>query len=653
MLNDAEINNICRLEIGSAQGYSADFLQTLRGDSLDFYFGNTESSSIPEATAGRSNIVSMDVHDTVNSQLAEIIPLLRQTIVNFTPSHAADEPQAQLESDYVRDQIEKAGFDDMAYDGCFDAQLQGLGWWKVNVKYETEVTTRPLGQIVDDPIAREALVEAAGPDVDVTLTDTDTETVVRSEREIKRLNIESVAPENMLFSPDHSQFDIDTIRFVGERKVMTTDDLRAAGLTAEQAAEVPRFSMQDWTGSIARRWKYYGAQDEGGGQQIQTELKETFCCYIDIAMTENKPAEKYYVHIAGNHVVEKYPVSFHPYVIGSPLPVSHRIMGRGMYEVMRDVQAQKTHLLRQLNDSAMVANGSRTAYNENKVNVEHLTNGRINGVIAVDGIPGENILGMPSTDITGHMVTVLNYLDSLRASRGGSATDLTDADRQAMQGSAEAASGIKQAREKMAAFYARNLCNTWLKKLYIKTHKTLREYMTQPTMANLRGEWVQTTPSTWPARNSVKVLNGLTEFDRRQNIANLLMLIRSQTELIQQGGAGIITDVSKKYNAMSDWIRAANLGAPEEYLIDPNSDPALQTQRDKMAEATEQQNQAKQLMDLQRQLQEMALEVDKYKHDSDLKFKYWKEALEADTDIKTTVMDNQAKTASAAGQVTQ
>ena len=651
-LSDSEIVAICRAEVNTAQGYATSYLADERGTALDFYFGNTESGNIPEAAPGRSNIISMDVHDCVNSSMAEIIPLLRASIVNFQPDNEQDEPQAQMESDYVRNYLEAEGFDEIAYEGVFDAMVAGLGWFKVKYCAEPEVMTRPLGTKLTDPVARQRLVEDAGDDYDVSLHDTEDETIVRIEREIKRLRITAVAPENMLFAPDHGQFDIDEVRFVGERKTMTVDELVRAGLTYEQAQEVPTFNQEDWIGQVARRHHYYGSESDQGGEQQATQLKDTFLCYIDLA-TDKKgegPAEKYFVHIAGDHIVEMYPCAFHPYVVGSPLPVSHRIQGRGIFQTQKDVQTQKTHLLRQLNDNAMVANGSRTAYNENKVDVAALTDGRVNGVVPVDGIPGENIFPLPATDITMHMVGVLNYLDSVRSSRGGASTDLTDADRQAMEGNAEAASGIKRSREKMAAYYSRNLTNTFLKPLYLKIHRTMRTYITEPVSASIRGRWVQTVPAQWPSRTRARVINGLTEFDRRQKIQNLVMLNQAQEATIQTGGAGILTDVSKKYNALADWIRVAELGQPEDFLIDPKSPEAMQAQRDKMQEAQQQQQQAQQLMDLQRTMQEMALELDKYKHDTELKFKYWDSAMDSETDIRTTQMDNVTDLAKASQQ---
>lgn len=623
-LSQDEIVALVRQEIEQAQGYDADVLGDERARALDFYYGNTESSTIPEAQAGRSNIVSMDVHDSVNSLMAEVLPMMQASSVEFPPLHELDEPTAQMESDLIARMLEESGFDEIAYSACHSALLQGLGWIKVEYKDKESIDRRIYDGDID-PIIIDSIQASGGT---VTQNDDQVEVVQRSTQ--RKLVIDCVAPENIIFSPSRSQYELEDLRFIAERKVMTVNELVTKyGMSPVDASSIPD-SQDDWyVANIARAGLYAETtNDTIGGYQDQSREKEVWCCYLDIAVDDEGPLEKYYLMIGGSFLIESYPVPFQPWISCSPIPMPHRIQGRGLYQTMQDVAQAKTDLLRNLIDNSTLANGSRVAYDSGRVNVRHLTNGRVNGVVAVNGSPMDAFRELSSGDITGTMITALQYLDEVRSSRGGSSLDMNDAELQTAKTSAEAAYNTKVSKEKMAGFYGRNLVNMLLKGAYLKVHRTLRTYFDTPIKAKVRGQWVDTVPSEWIPRDYAICNTGLTEVDRRQKIQNLTMLNAQLQQINAGGGGGIITDVKKIYNGIADWIRYANIGNVEEYLIDPESEESKQVQQQRSREANQQMSQAQQMMQLKQAMEEMKLEVDKYKHDTEIKFKYWKEGLE-------------------------
>ncbi|MFA9496628.1 MAG: hypothetical protein ACERKS_12010 [Candidatus Bathyarchaeota archaeon] len=637
-MTDAEIVQLVRAELDNSQGYDDNYLGDLRARSLDYYQGNTQSSSIPTAAAGRSNIVSMDVHDTVNSLLAEIIPMMSTSIIQFPAMNAQDEPASQMESDFVKDDLDKNGFEQVAYDASHSGLLQGLGWIKIDTEEATRVTNEVVDYPVTDPIEYDVLSSPRTPGEQVAIKVNPDSTQITRETPYRRLKVECTAPENVVFSLSRGQYDTEELRFVGERRVFTLDELvQDFDMTPDDAASIPDHNDDYWPGAIARRDMYYADSLDSDGAQNQTKMKECFNCYLHIAMEEKGPTQLYFLMIGGNHLIKHYPVPFHPWVNGSPIPMPHRTQGRGMYETMKDIQEGKTDLLRSLIDNASVANGSRTAYNENTVNVGHLTNGRINGVVAVNGMPAEHIMQMPASDITGHIAPVLQYLDEVRSSRGGASVDMNNAEMQTAKTSAEAAYNVKVSKEKMAGFYARNMVNSLMKGVYLKAHQTMRYYLNGPKSAKIRGQWTQTDPSLWPERLHCVVTCGLTEVERRQKIQNLTMLTERLMQLNQSGAGGILTDISKVYNSLADWVRVANIGKPEEYLLDPLSQESQQVQQENAVKAEQQMNQARDMLQLQQAMGEMKIELDKYKHDTELKFKYWKEGVESGENTQDNV----------------
>ena len=163
----------------------------------------------------------------------------------------------------------------------------------------------------------------------------------------------------------------------------------------------------------------------------------------------------------------------------------------------------------------------------------------------------------------------------------------------------------------------------------------------------IRGKWSQVDPSQWPERTAMTVHPGMTTSEKQNRLMGLTTLIGHLEQLVMGGNEGIITSKGKIHAAMADWIRAADLGAPEEYLIDPDSEEGQQAQQ-QQAQAAQEQQQAmqqmqEQMMQMQQQLEMQKLELDKYKHDTELQYKYYDSNLDAEVDEAKMTADNLVK----------
>ena len=310
-LTNDEIVQIVRDEIQSSQGYDDNYLGDLRAKSLDYYQGNTQSGSIPAAPAGRSNIVSMDVHDTVNSLLAEIMPMMNASMINFPPMNAQDEPQSQMESDFIQDELNKNGFDEIGYSSAFSALLQGLGWIKVSPGEDITVSNEVIDYPVTDPLEYDVISAPRTPGEVVAIQVNPDSTQVTRQTPYKRLVVDAIAPENMMFSLSRSQYEVEDLRFVAERKVYTVDELvQNYGMSFDDATQIPDHNDDSWAGAIARNEKYYDESGDGDGIQDQTKLKECFNCYLHIAMEEKGPTQLWFLMVGGSFLIDSYPVPF-------------------------------------------------------------------------------------------------------------------------------------------------------------------------------------------------------------------------------------------------------------------------------------------------------------------------------------------------------
>jgi len=245
---------------------------------------------------------------------------------------------------------------------------------------------------------------------------------------------------------------------------------------------------------------------------------------------------------------------------------------------------------------------------------------------------------MPVNSVGGEAIQGMNYLDSVREQRGGASIELNEGQMQVAKSSTMAAAGVEARAEQASAWYMRNLANSLLKGMFYLTHATLRTGMVGTINAKRRGAWEQVNPEQWPERNHCKVNVGMTSMERQQRKADYAQLVQQQQVMIQAAGPGVLTNIDKYYNTMADWIRAARLGNPEEYITDPASQ---QSQQAAQQNQQQQQQQQAQMQEMQQQLQ--ALE--RWKHESELQYKYYDTNTDARVDMAKAGLDAEVKEA--------
>jgi len=629
MKSDKVIIQELRRDLEDGLGYDYDVLSEIRSKALNYYQGEMQA-----AAKGRSNIVSFDVADTVNALMAQATGIYKGSQVEFPATSAEDEEQAQMESDVIKTILEQNDEFKVFESATFDALLQGNGWIKIKAVTEEQTSQRKIPGLLapEEKLVFEDQQDAFGASIELDEDEENEETIIRTTIEVERLDIKSVAPENIIYSGDDDCDDIQELRLVAERKLMTQADLIEAGLSRYKAESVPDYQDSDWEGELARAGKYSDYTDTEAAQE-SARLKETFICYWLCDLNNDNKLSRWKIHIAGSYIISKEPCSLVPYVTGSPLPMPHRVRGQGMYEIMKQVQDAKTGIMRQYMDNLNVMNQSRVGYIRGEVDLDDLLSGRINGAVAMDR--PDAIIPLPSNDIGAQAIGGLNYLDEVRTQRGGAALDLNNSEMQIAQSSALAASQEYKAKEKMASYYCKNLANTLLKNTFLMAHRLLREEMTEPVSAKIKGQWVEVNPGDWAPRLRAKVNVGLSDTEKSQRIMMLNSMIQQQEQWIQSGMEGILTDKAKLYNAARDWIEASDItDHPDSYLINPES-PEAQQAAQAMAEQAQAQEQ--QMAQMQEQMAQMSMQMEQMKqaHEKDLKemelqFKYFDSLLDAD-----------------------
>jgi hypothetical protein len=176
----------------------------------------------------------------------------------------------------------------------------------------------------------------------------------------------------------------------------------------------------------------------------------------------------------------------------------------------------------------------------------------------------------------------------------------------------------------------RNIAETLIRQTFLLAHRILREEYRGTLQYRRAGQWVETSPSEWQPRTRMNITVGLSPGDRRRHRANLERVMQMQTQDIMGGAANITTDWKGMHAARTDWMRAAELDGHEGYFLDPESEQSMQAQQVQAEQTQQQGDMAAQMQQITVMLENQKLELDKYKHDTDLKFKYWEQDQESE-----------------------
>ena len=631
-LTQDRIVAILRQELVQAQGADHDELSSNRKAALNYFFNALRGDEVP----GKSKVQSSDVSDAVEAVLSNIGPILtRETLIQFEAAGEQDETQAQMESDFVAYMVagQNQGYVELI-SAIKDALLLKNGFIKVWIEKHDSSRTFTEKQMSDFQIQAKLdsgdqshhfeIVKLEDGEIEGTRDVTWKELT-----HTRELRVESTAPEDLLYSPDHDSQYLRSCRFVAERKLLTRSELRGMGYPESQIKELPGIDTDINSQSQARKRT---ATADDNAVDPANKIIETWDIHTLIDKSENGIAELRHFHLAHNEILLDEEADWVPLATGTPFIVPHRLYGQSLYDKLKTVQDSKTDGLRQWHDNARIGNNVRVAYNPLVTEEADV----LDATGQIRSRDPSSVVQMMTLDLGQSIKGLLDYNDKMRSEKVGASLDLMSPEFQ-LAAKNVGDQGVERqlsVKEQLAAMMTASLANTLIRETFLLVHMTLRAQMPGELTAKLNGKWVKTDPSQWPERSKVNVMTGLSRGEKVQRTVALTQVITTQLQFIERGLEGIIVDRKGVFNAISDWSRTQGLENVEQYWIDPESDEAKAAaeQKAQQSQQLQQSQQAQLAQQSQQQQQIFALQaqLDKYKHDTQIIFDYHKERLDAE-----------------------
>ena len=582
----AELKAILAAE--KADALAADTASTLsdeRSRALDYYMGDV-SADMP-SLVGRSKVVSSDTADTIDGLMPSLMDIFAGTDmpVRFAPVGPEDIEAAEQETEYVNHvfwQLNEGFL--VLYSMIKDALLSKLGIVKVFWEEVEEEQRETYDGLPEDSLA----LLVADPNVEIvehteraegaeTLHD-----VVIVKREKKgKARVVPVPPEE--FGISRRARTIQDAHYCFHEVVRRQDELIADGYDAAQIRALPGYVANDSSEAQARDTVEESTQSGDDGYNKETRAIRVTEHYIIADCHGDGKPRLYRITTGGEGdgdilmrggKPDIEPADFIPFAGMTPIIIPHRLFGRSVADLVRDIQQIKTALLRALMDNAYLANNPRVEVPESHASdqtLDDLLVSRPGGIVRTKQPGGLAVIKHP--DIGAHVFPLMEYQDATREWRTGVTRQGQGLDADALQNqSATAANQLHNAAQAKMKLIARIFAETGIKDMFRLLHGTIRMHGQKQDTFRLRNKWVSVDPRNWRTRDDMTIDVGLGTGGPTEQLSNFMIVANVQKELLMGGKAHMVPD-EKLFNSFREICKITKHRDPELFVArpDPNN----------------------------------------------------------------------------------
>lgn len=593
-LSDSEVLYRIEQEEQIAYGINDSALSDDRALAIDYYLGENFGNEVE----GRSQVISMDVQDTIESALPQLLKVFvsGDKVVEFSPKGPEDQEAAEQESDYINHVVmEKNEGYKVFYVWFKDALMSKNGYVKVYYEEVKEVDEEEYTGLTDGQLSMlvqgdnvEVLNHTAYPDPSFP-AELNQQAMMMQEmgmpapqmpmlHDVKikvtetkdKICIENVAPENMMISVDTSSPSLFDSRFVQHREIMSRD-------AAAAAFGISKSKMDGIFAETNEAYQLEAIARDIYDEEYDRVVEGSNILVRDTYLRVDNELMRYVV--IGNTIVLKEKADIIPFACITPMIMPHRHIGRSYSDLTMDIQLIKSTLLRGQLDNMYLANNGRYAISS-RVNLDDMLTSRPGGIVRVEGEPGSAIMPLSHPPLPASSFGMVEYMDSMKEKRTGVTAYNQGLDSNSLNKTATGITQVMNASQQRLELVARTFAETGVKDLFKLVHRLVRTQYTKPDIIRLRNKWVDVDPREWKNRNDLTISVGLGAGNKDQQLTHLMAIINMQKEALPAG----ITSPDKIYNALAKLTQNAGFKNPEEFWTNPAENPQGQ-QQDKPSEA--------------------------------------------------------------------
>lgn len=591
-LSDDELQGIVASEIDDAVDFIDNIVSPLRAKATEYYRGDP----FGDEEDGRSQVVSMDVRDTVQAIMPSLMRVFTSgdKVVEYVPRGPEDVASAKQATEYVNYIFQKDNPGFLVLHSAFkDALVRKNGiikfWWDESFETETSDLTglddAALASLSADPnitvdvqssyegelppIAAEeaAMMQQLGMPMPQPPMMHDVIVTRRLPR--GRVKVEALPPEEFLI--DRRAKSLEDAEFVAHRRVVTVSDLVAMGYDYDEVSALAS-DTDDMDTNVERYTRNPALTTRNTDRSDPASRKVTYIeAYIRVDRNGDGIAELRRVCVAGvgKTLLSDQPWDVLPFASFCPDPEPHDFFGMSMADIVMDIQRIKSVVMRNSLDSLAMSIHPRVAVTEGQVNIEDVMNTET-GAIIRQRSPGQvQPLTMPY--VGKEAFPVLAYMDETKQNRTGISRAAAGLDADALQSStAGAVAATVNAAQQHIEMIARIFAETGMRTLFRGILRLVCQHQDQPRMVRLTNEFVPIDPRGWDATMDATATIALGRGTDSERMAMLTQIGQMQKEAMSTLGAiNPLTDIQKLHNTLSEMTALAGFKDTSKFWSDP------------------------------------------------------------------------------------
>jgi hypothetical protein len=551
-MDDTELQGIVSAELEDAVSYIDSDVSPIRAKGTEYYrgdpFGNEED--------GRSQVVAMEVRDTVSAMLPSLMKVFFSTenVVEYMPRGPEDVAGAQQATDYANYVFTADNNGFMTTYALFkDSLVRKCGiakyWWEeveeVKIEEYSGLDDQTLQVLMQEGAEVKIVVSypepGAMPQMDMT-TGLPMPVPMIHDVEIKRntrdgrIRIMAVPPEELVL--DRRARSFDDAGIIAHRQMATVSDLIGMGYDQDEIEENISSTDLDSNDEYLARQPLsttFGAADSLNPMQRRVLYIEAYM-RVDFDGDGIPELRKICCMGSGYTMVRNLPASYIPFVDFpcDPEPHTSPLEAMSIFDITHDIQEIKSEIMRNTLDSLAQSIHPRTAVVEGQVNIDDVLNNETGAIIRMRA-PGM-VQPFSSPFVGQPAFAMMDYMDQMREDRTGMSKAAMGLDPDALQSTTKAAvAATVSASQSRLELQARILAEG-MKKLFKGILYLMTTHQDKPRMVRLRNEWVQIDPRVWDASMDVNVNIGLGNGDVNEKINALNIIMQKQEQIMAQFG---------------------------------------------------------------------------------------------------------------------
>lgn len=522
------------LEKLDANYKSMDRLKQERADYLDVYMAKKLGTEV----RGRSKVVMSDTQDTIES----ILPSLMRTfyggknVIDIKPRGPGDEIKARLMEEKVNFDIQtqndgfklfytffkdsliyKQGVIKYHWDNHVETErmkLEGITGIELEALINSEDTEEILSNTVHifdkdqnhikDHKMKEGDDEPLPDDIEPGSHLLHTVEYNMVKERVSKPVLENLPPEEFIYEATAKSVESS---FCAHKKKVHKNTLKKYGLKDDEIeAEID---------GVENDVEFLRRFEDLGGSAYATTDKDSehvyvYECYMN-DYDEEGNAVPMKVLMFGQRALEEEENSYGrpPFIVGSPILMPHRIVGRGMAELTKEIQYLRTALVRYILDNLYFQNNGMRVVNPHRIDVESMMDGNLPGGIVRtvgDTNPKDAIFNIPYEPLNPQVINMLQYVDGpMSDARTGVTAYSQGMDAKSLNKTATGITQIMNATQARQELMARIYAETSFRDLFKALIKMNLDYLNIPQNIKINDKWEDITRESIDAKYDLSI----------------------------------------------------------------------------------------------------------------------------------------------------